>query len=274
MNEKTLKVLEYPLIIQKLSAHATSDIATRLIEELKPSDDYASVQHSLNETDEMTQIYNKHRVPGYSGLQDIKSLVRRSEIGSLLNVEELNQIKRNIQVQNRFKTFYASIVEEDEDILYPIIDEQVSRLPVLSELLNQINSSGNIVTSGLINSQNTHIIYSLFENLKKQIIFVTSSDLEAKKVYEDLNVYILDYIEYLGFEDVLFYHLDAKDRTQDAKKLKVLMRLINNENFVLVTSVEAILKKYIPKDILAKNIYDYKVSDTINIDEFNKKLVE
>src|SRR5699024_11866181 len=54
-------------------------------------------------------------------------------------VEELNQIKRNIQVQNRFKTFYASIVEEDEDILYPIIDEQVSRLPVLSELLNQIN---------------------------------------------------------------------------------------------------------------------------------------
>ena len=139
MNEKTLKVLEYPLIIQKLSAHATSDIATRLIEELKPSDDYASVQHSLNETDEMTQIYNKHRVPGYSGLQDIKSLVKRSEIGSLLNVEELNQIKRNIQVQNRFKTFYASIVEEDEDILYPIIDEQVSRLPVLSELLNQIN---------------------------------------------------------------------------------------------------------------------------------------
>ena len=153
--------------------------------------------------------------------------------------------------------------------LYPL-----ENLEEYNELLNQINSSGNIVTSGLINSQNTHIIYSLFENLKKQIIFVTSSDLEAKKVYEDLNVYILDYIEYLGFEDVLFYHLDAKDRTQDAKKLKVLMRLINNENFVLVTSVEAILKKYIPKDILAKNIYDYKVSDTINIDEFNKKLVE
>lgn len=153
--------------------------------------------------------------------------------------------------------------------LYPL-----ENLEEYNELLNQINSSGNIVTSGLINSQNTHIIYSLFENLKKQIIFVTSSDLEAKKVYEDLNVYIPDYIEYLGFEDVLFYHLDAKDRTQDAKKLKVLMRLINNENFVLVTSVEAILKKYIPKDILAKNIYDYKVSDTINIDEFNKKLVE
>ena len=153
--------------------------------------------------------------------------------------------------------------------LYPL-----ENLEEYNELLNQINSSGNIVTSGLINSQNTHIIYSLFENLKKQIIFVTSSDLEAKKVYEDLNVYIPVYIEYLAFDVVLFYHLDAKDRTQDAKKLKVLMRLINNENFVLVTSVEAILKKYIPKDILAKNIYDYKVSDTINIDEFNKKLVE
>lgn len=139
MNEKTLKVLEYPLIIQQLSTHATSDIAERIINELKPSDELETVQQSINETDEMTQIYNKHRVPGYSGLKDIKSYVRRAEIGSLLNVEELNQIKRNIQVQNRFKTFYASIVDEDEAILYPNIDGYVAQLPVLSDLLNQIN---------------------------------------------------------------------------------------------------------------------------------------
>ncbi|GGI41539.1 endonuclease MutS2 [Mammaliicoccus stepanovicii] len=140
MNEKTLKVLEYPLIIQQLSAHATSDIAEQLIRELKPSVDVEIVKHSLNETDEMTQIYNKHRVPGYSGLKDIKSYVKRSQIGSLLYVEELNQIKKNIQVQNRFKTFYTSIIDEDEEILYPLIDQYVMRLPVLSDLLEQISS--------------------------------------------------------------------------------------------------------------------------------------
>ena len=72
--------------------------------------------------------------------------------------------------------------------LYPL-----ENLEEYNELLNQINSSGNIVTSGLINSQNTQIIYSLFENLKKKIIFVTSSDLEAKKVYEDLMLTTLIY---------------------------------------------------------------------------------
>ena len=59
MNEKTLKVLEYPLIIQQLSTHATSDIAERIINELKPSDELETVQQSINETDEMTQIYIK-----------------------------------------------------------------------------------------------------------------------------------------------------------------------------------------------------------------------
>lgn len=139
MNEKTLKVLEYPLIIQQILTHATSDIAQNLIQTLKPSTNKEIVQRNLDETDEMLQIYNKHRVPGYSGLNDIKNFVRRAEIGSLLSVEELNHIKRNIQVQNRFKTFYGSIIDEDEEILYPNIDQYVSKLPILSELLNQIS---------------------------------------------------------------------------------------------------------------------------------------
>ncbi len=85
------------------------------------------------------------------------------------------------------------------------------------------------MVNGLLPVQKPHISYSIFNDLSRQMIFITSSDLEAKKVYEDLSFYIEDKVEYLGFQDIYFYHLDAKDRNEEAKKLKVLLKLANKE---------------------------------------------
>ena len=63
-------------------------------------------------------------------------------------------------------------------------------------------------------------LISLFKELKKQILFIANSDLEAKKVYEELDGYIKGKVEYLSSQDIHFYHLDAKDRSEEAKKLK------------------------------------------------------
>ncbi len=65
-----------------------------------------------------------------------------------------------------------------------------------------------------------------------------------------------DKVEYLGHQDIYFYHLDAKDRNEEAKKLRVLLRLAKGEKLVLVTSVEAILKKiYTKRSSIREYIY-------------------
>jgi dsDNA-specific endonuclease/ATPase MutS2 len=48
----------------------------------------------------------KHRLPSLSGLSKVSAFIHRADIGGVLNVSELNLIKRLIQVQNQFKTFY------------------------------------------------------------------------------------------------------------------------------------------------------------------------
>jgi transcription-repair coupling factor (superfamily II helicase) len=143
------------------------------------------------------------------------------------------------------------------------------------EVINCIQKkSGSLLINGLLPVQRPHITYSIFKELSKQMIYITSSDLEAKKVYEDLSFYMKDKVEYLGYSDIYFYHLDAKDRKEEAKKIKVLLRLAKGEKFILVTSVEAILRKYVPKSTLLENIYTYKVGDTINLEELGEKLVD
>ena len=94
----------------------------------------------MNETDEISQIYNKHRLPSLSGLAKISPLIHRANIGGVLNVTELNLVKRLIQVQNQFKTFYNQLLEEDEQVVkYPILNDKMNQLPILSDLFQEIN---------------------------------------------------------------------------------------------------------------------------------------
>lgn len=141
----------------------------------------------------------------------------------------------------------------------------------LLEMIN--NKRSPLLINGLIPSQRTHMSYSIINKLNRQAIIITHSDLEAKKIYEDLNFYLGDKAVYLPFEEILFYFLDAKDRQEESKRMKVLLKLVKEENIVIVCSIEAVLKKYIPKHVFKKNILKYTMDDTINIDELSSRLV-
>ena len=154
-------------------------------------------------------------------------------------------------------------------LIYPLQNSKEYK-----DVINCIkNNKGSLLINGLLSVQKPHITYSIYEELNRSIVFVASTDLEAKKAYEDLSFYMKDKVIYLGHQDIYFYHLDAKDRNEEAKKLKTLLRLAKGEKVVLVTSTEAILRKYIPKETLLTNIFNYKVGDVINLEELSDKLV-
>lgn len=155
-------------------------------------------------------------------------------------------------------------------LLYPL-----QNLNEYKEILSYIEGSdGAALINGLLPMQKPHIAYSLFKELKRQILFVANSDLEAKKVYEQLEGYLKGKVEYLSSQDIYFYHLDAKDRSEEAKKLKTLFKLAKGEKVIVVTSIEAILRKYIPKKVLLDNIITYKIGDTVDIEKLTNNLVK
>ncbi|PTI85000.1 endonuclease MutS2 [Staphylococcus warneri] len=139
MRQKTLDVLEFDKIKSFVANEAISDLGREKVAEMSPATDFETVEFQINETDEISQIYNKHRLPSLSGLTKVAQYIHRSTIGSVLNVTELNAIKRLIQVQNQFKTFYNQLLEEDEEVKYPILDSQMAQLPILTDLFKDIN---------------------------------------------------------------------------------------------------------------------------------------
>ncbi|KKI61621.1 Recombination inhibitory protein MutS2 [Staphylococcus warneri] len=139
MRQKTLDVLEFDKIKSFVANEAISDLGREKVAEMYPATDFETVEFQINETDEISQIYNKHRLPSLSGLTKVAQYIHRSTIGGVLNVTELNAIKRLIQVQNQFKTFYNQLLEEDEEVKYPILDSQMAQLLILTDLFKDIN---------------------------------------------------------------------------------------------------------------------------------------
>ena len=140
MRQKSLDVLEFDKIKAMVEQEAVSDLGQIKAREMAPQVDRSTVIFQMDETDEIAQIYNKLRLPSLSGLAQIKPLIRRAQIGGVLNVTELNTIKRLIQVQNQFKTFYAQLSEDDEEVVhYPILHERMNELPVLTDLYRTIH---------------------------------------------------------------------------------------------------------------------------------------
>lgn len=146
--------------------------------------------------------------------------------------------------------------------------------PEYNGILDAISErDGNIQVNGLVPGSKVNIAYSIYKDTSKQMLYVAKTEYEAKKVYEELNVYMKNKVEFLGTNEILFYSLDARDRKVDARRLKTYFRLFKKEKIIVVTSMDALAKKYVPKGIIMDNVFDLKIGQVMDIEELSNKLV-
>ena len=108
MNEKALKVLEYHKIIQRLTDFAGSQPGKALCRCLVPSSDIGEIRRMQRETsDAAARLYRKGSV-SFSGLSDIRGSLKRLEVGSSLNIEELLRVCTLLETTNRVKSWARS----------------------------------------------------------------------------------------------------------------------------------------------------------------------
>lgn len=141
------------------------------------------------------------------------------------------------------------------------------------ELLQTFYKKGSVQLTGVIPQARINLAYSMFKNTNRQMLYIATTDYEAKKIYEELQVYLKNHVEFLGSNEVLFYSLDARDRKSDARRLKVFHKLITKEKSIFVTSVDAISRKYLPKKVIIDNIFKLRVGQRKDISELSKSLV-
>jgi len=89
LNDKSLKILELPEILDLLSMEAVSDTATGAAIELRPCIDIETVKTLLGETSAAKNMMVLRHSPPFSGVKDVRACVKRADMGGALNIREL-----------------------------------------------------------------------------------------------------------------------------------------------------------------------------------------
>ena len=132
MNERALRVLEFPKIIDRLVQFAGSLPGKALCRELVPSADRGEVLRLQQETkDALARIYRKGSI-SFSGLKDMRGSIRRLEIGSAMSASELLDLAKILEVCARVHSWSKEerIEEREDDTLDPML-RALEPLPLL-----------------------------------------------------------------------------------------------------------------------------------------------
>ncbi|MDO5402531.1 MAG: endonuclease MutS2 [Eubacteriales bacterium] len=140
MNTKSLQTLEYNKIIDQLTAYASSEAARTQLKKLMPMTDIAEINKALDETnDALSRIYAKGCV-SFSGIKEIRSSLKRLEVGSSLSISELLQISSVLSCARHVKNYY----EQVEDSLSDMFSALEEASPLNSQIKRCIISEDEI----------------------------------------------------------------------------------------------------------------------------------
>src|SRR5258707_10804448 len=92
MDAHTLELLEFNKVRDLLAGYAASSLGKELALQVEPSTDADAIRADLALVSEMADALGQGQAPPFGGLHDVRLVVRRAAIGSMLTAEELLQV--------------------------------------------------------------------------------------------------------------------------------------------------------------------------------------
>ena len=92
MDAHTLEILGFPKVRELLAGYATTSLGKDLARLVEPGTDLQQIRQELNLVTEMTGVLGEGQSPPLGGLKDVRLLVRRAAIGSMLSPDQLLEV--------------------------------------------------------------------------------------------------------------------------------------------------------------------------------------
>ena len=138
MDASVLKTLEYNKIREMLADKSSSIMGRELAEKLVPANDFTEVTKRIAETREAREILDAMSSIPLGGIRDIRSLLKRAEIGSVLAPDELVAIGSTLYASRRMKSFFV-----DMPAAFTILPGYVQNITVVRNIENVIENIVN-----------------------------------------------------------------------------------------------------------------------------------
>ena len=135
-----------------------------------------------------------------------------------------------------------------------------------------LEKNSPILVTGVVDTQKSHIIGAISENLDRPALIITYSETRAKEIYNDMQFFNKNCMYYPA-KDILFYSADVRSDDIVRQRLTVINEILNNSKCTVVLSVEALFDRLLPKEDFESHILEFKEGDIVDIDRLCEKLI-
>lgn len=146
MNPRTLKVLEFDKILERLASYCAFSGGADTARSLLPSDDLETVQTRLSETSEAFTLLEQKSDISFGGVHDVRPHLDRAERGAVLLAPDLLEIRNTLLRARSLKNMFARLEHS-----FPHLAEIVANIEpcghVIDEIGRCVNDRGEVVDS-------------------------------------------------------------------------------------------------------------------------------
>ena len=163
MNERSLRVLEFNKIKEKLRKYAVTSGGKELIDNLAPYSSAYEVREALEESREALELLIKKGNPPFEGLHDVREGIQRAKKGGCLNPAQLLYIGNMLRCTSRIQEY---LTRKEEEESFPKLEDLAYILTPIKNLENEIENA--IVSEEEISDRASSTLHNIRRSLKEK----------------------------------------------------------------------------------------------------------
>ena len=141
-------------------------------------------------------------------------------------------------------------------------------------LTDALSRPGAALACGLDDAQKLHLTVAAARKLGRPLLFVTSNEVAAQRVREDLNALLGGGAALLPARDISFVRTAASSRELTMRRLEALGAAATGEAKAMVMSAETLLCRQMPRERFLQNVLEITPDMRVEPTELVARLVE
>ncbi len=134
------------------------------------------------------------------------------------------------------------------------------------------NETSPVMLTGLTDVNKVYFSYATLKATNNKICIITYNEIQAKKIFNDMK-YFSDKVVFIPKREIVTYDYIAESKDLPYERIDALNKIFTKKAEVIITTIEAIMQKIPPKEILYKNILNFKIGNMYNLEEIKKALI-
>jgi DNA mismatch repair protein MutS2 len=144
MDSHTLELLEFHKVRELLAGYGACSLGKDLARQVEPGTDVEAIRHELALVSEMVEAIQLGQSPPFGGLHDVRLLVRRAAIGSMLTAEQLLEVAETLSCTGNMYRYRMRLNERCQRLL-ALLAPVEDLGPVAKTIGGCIDSRGHVL---------------------------------------------------------------------------------------------------------------------------------